>query len=55
MEMDALDPPPRRARTVQCLVYYISKVLHEAKMRYLEVHKLLYGVLIVSRKLRNYF
>jgi hypothetical protein len=54
MEMDALDPP-QRARTIQCPVYYISEVLHEAKTRYLEVHKLLYGVLIVSRKLRNYF
>jgi hypothetical protein len=36
-------------------VYYISKVLHEAKTRYLEVHKLLYAVLIASRKLRHYF
>jgi hypothetical protein len=36
-------------------VYYISKVLHEAKTRYLEVHKLLYTVLIASRKLRLYF
>jgi hypothetical protein len=36
-------------------VYYISEVLHEAKIRYLEVHKLLYAVLIVSRKLCHYF
>jgi hypothetical protein len=36
-------------------VYYISEVLHEAKTRYLEVHKLLYAVLITSRKLRHYF
>jgi hypothetical protein len=34
-------------------VYYISEVLHEAKTRYLEVHKLLYVVLIASRKLRQ--
>jgi hypothetical protein len=27
-------------------VYYISKVLHDAKTRYLEVHKLLYAFLI---------
>jgi hypothetical protein len=32
-------------------VYYISEVLHNAKMRYLEVHKLLY----TSRKLCHYF
>jgi hypothetical protein len=36
-------------------VYYISEVLHEAKTRYLEVHKLLYAVLITSRKLHHYF
>jgi hypothetical protein len=47
--------PPGRVRTVQRPVYYISEVLHDAKMRYLEVHKLLYAVLIASRKLRHYF
>jgi hypothetical protein len=35
--------------------YYIREVLHEAKTRYLEVHKLLYAVLIASRKLHHYF
>jgi hypothetical protein len=56
MQMDAPDPPPPgRARTVQRLVYFISEVIHEAKTRYLEVHKLLYAVLITSRKLRHYF
>jgi hypothetical protein len=33
---------------------FISEVLHEAKTRNLEVHKLLYAVLIASRKLRHY-
>jgi hypothetical protein len=54
MEMDASDPLGR-ARTIQRLVYFISEVLHEAKTRYLEVHKLLYVVLIASRKLHHYF
>jgi hypothetical protein len=55
-EIDTPDtPPPGRVRTVQRPVYYISEVLHEAKMRYLEVHKLLYIVLITSRKLHHYF
>jgi hypothetical protein len=36
-------------------VHYINGVLHKAKTRYLEVYKLLYVVLIASRKLRHYF
>jgi hypothetical protein len=47
--------PATRVRTVQSPVYYVSEVLHEAKARYLETHKLLYVVLVVSRKLRHYF
>jgi hypothetical protein len=42
-------------RTIHRSVYYISEVLHEAKTRYLETHKLLYAVLVASRKLRHYF
>jgi hypothetical protein len=42
-------------RTVQRPVYYVSEVFHEAKTRYLETHKLLYAVLVASRKLRHYF
>jgi hypothetical protein len=54
MEVDALDPPGR-VRSIQRLLYYISEVLHDAKTRYLEVHKLLYAVLITSRNLCHYF
>jgi hypothetical protein len=42
-------------RTIQKSVYYVSEVLHEAKARYLETHKLIYAILVVSRKLRHYF
>jgi hypothetical protein len=47
--------PATGVRTVQRSVYYVSEVLHEAKARYLETHKLLYVVLVASRKLRHYF
>jgi hypothetical protein len=47
--------PASGTRIVQKPVYYVSEVLHEAKTRYLETHKLLYAVLVASRKLRHYF
>jgi hypothetical protein len=40
---------------VQRPVYYISEVLTDSKIRYPHVHKLLYALLITSRKLRHYF
>src|SRR6185437_5036817 len=48
------DPVPR-VQTIQKPVYYVSEVLHEANARYLEKHKFIYAILIVSRKLRHYF
>jgi hypothetical protein len=47
--------PASRVGTVQKPVYYVSEVLHEAKARYPETHKLFYAVLAASRKLRHYF
>jgi hypothetical protein len=38
---------------VQLPVYFISEVLSESKARYQPVQKLLYAVLITSRKLRH--
>jgi hypothetical protein len=40
---------------VQRPVYFVSEVLLESKARYQPVQKLLYAVLITSRKLRHYF
>jgi hypothetical protein len=36
---------------VQRPVYYISEVLSETKIRYLQIHKLLYAVILARRKL----
>jgi hypothetical protein len=47
--------PPGRVWTIQRPVCYISELLHDAKTRYLDVHKLLCVVLIASRKLCHYF
>jgi hypothetical protein len=40
---------------VQRLVYYTSEVLSDSKVRYPHVQKLLYALLITSRKFRHYF
>jgi hypothetical protein len=40
---------------IQRPVYYISEVLSDSKIRYSQPQKMLYTLLITSRKLRHYF
>jgi ribonuclease HI len=43
------------ALLIQRLAYFISEVLSETKIRYPQIQKLLYAVILTRRKLRHYF
>jgi hypothetical protein len=45
----------REEEGVQKPVYFVSKALHEAEERYLQIEKLAFALVIASRKLRPYF
>ena len=44
-----------KAYKVQCLVYYISKVLTPSKQRYPHYQKLVYGIYMTTKKVAHYF
>ena len=48
-------PEEDHAYGVQRPVYFISEMLSETKVRYPSIQKILYGILITSRKFRHYF
>ena len=48
-------PEEGHAYGIRRPVYFISEVRSESKVRYPSVQKVLYGILITSKKLRHYF
>jgi hypothetical protein len=45
----------RENEGIQKLVYFVSKALHRAEERYLQMEKLAFALIMASRKLRPYF